>query len=242
MRVPVAGGNTRIAVYHLPCTRQSYGCLPSRYATWRRPTPWLNRSKRQSQQGWAASRGIVALALDISLFHKPPLPALTAVPAYHGLGELRSAAVAARRQLVLAAGMGMGAGMMRFTINGMEFNEARTDTTVAAGNVEEWTLTNTSPMDHPFHLHVWPMQVIEEDGQGMDTAVWQDVVNVPANRRVKVRVASKDFRGRSVYRSLVGELETSVQGCVRCPDGGSRTTLRSLPFSPVSAAPAPLST
>ena len=53
-------------------------------------------------------------------------------------------------------------GMMGFTINGREFSAARTDTTVAAGTVEEWTLTNTSPMDHPFHLHVWPMQVIEE--------------------------------------------------------------------------------
>jgi hypothetical protein len=72
--------------------------------------------------------------------------------------------------------------MMRFTINGREFNEARTDTTVAAGTVEEWTLTNASPMDHPFHLHVWPMQIIEENGQGRDTAVWQDDVNIPAKR------------------------------------------------------------
>ena len=127
--------------------------------------------------------------------------ALAAVPAQKGLGDLRSAAVAARRQIVRAAGMGMGggAGMMRVTINGREFNEARTDTTVAAGNVEEWTLINTSPMDHPFHLHVWPMQIIEENGQGTNTPIWQDVVNVPANGRVKVRVAFKDFRGRSAY-------------------------------------------
>ena len=130
-----------------------------------------------------------------------PVATLTAVPAQRGLGDLRSAAVAARRQIELAAGvgMGMGGGMMRFTINGREFNEARTDTTVAAGNVEEWTLTNTSPMDHPFHLHVWPMQIIEENGQGTNTAIWQDVVNVPANGRVKVRVAFTDFRGRSAY-------------------------------------------
>lgn len=135
----------------------------------------------------------------LATFHVSGEPAapLTPVPAYQGPADLRSSAVAARRQVVLATGMGMG--MMRFTINGREFNQARTDTTVAAGNVEEWTLTNTSPMDHPFHLHVWPMQIIEENGQGMDTAVWRDVVNVPAHGRVKVRVAFKDFRGRSVY-------------------------------------------
>jgi FtsP/CotA-like multicopper oxidase with cupredoxin domain len=58
---------------------------------------------------------------------------------------------------------------------------------------------DAGPMDHPFHLHVWPMQIIEENGHGMDIAVWQDVVNVPANGRVKIRVAVTDFRGRSIY-------------------------------------------
>ena len=126
-----------------------------------------------------------------------PVPQLPTVPIQDVPEDLRSAAVAARRRIVLAAGMGRG--MMRFTINGKEFQEARIDTRVASGSVEEWTLTNASPMDHPFHLHVWPMQIIEENGQSVDDAIWQDVVNVPANGRVKVRVAFKDFRGRSVY-------------------------------------------
>lgn len=120
------------------------------------------------------------------------------IPAHPDPGDLRGSAVAAHRQLTFAMG-GMGMGMMSFTINGRQFSEARTDTTVAAGSVEEWTLTNTSPMDHPFHLHIWPMQVIQEQGRSLDTAVWQDVVNVPANGQVKVRVAFKDFAGRSVY-------------------------------------------
>ncbi|MGM9471275.1 multicopper oxidase family protein [Pseudarthrobacter sp. YS3] len=133
-----------------------------------------------------------------------PVAPLPAVPASQGLGDLRSSAVAARRQIVLAAGMGGGmgmggAGIMRFTINGREFNSARTDITATAGDIEEWTLTNTSPMDHPFHLHVWPMQVIEQDGAAVDAVRWQDVVNIPANGRVKVRVHFRDFRGRSVF-------------------------------------------
>lgn len=60
---------------------------------------------------------------------------------------------------------------MRFSINGREFNAARTDTTVASGNVEEWTLTNTSPMDHPFNLHAWPMQITKENGKGTNEAI-----------------------------------------------------------------------
>ena len=128
--------------------------------------------------------------------------ALTSRPAP---ADLRTAAVAARRQLVLSMGAGrrgggerMG-GMMRFTINGREYSEARTDTTVAAGTVEEWTLVNTSPMDHPFHLHVWPMQLIDDNGRAVGSVVMRDVVNVPANGRATVRIAFRDFSGRSVY-------------------------------------------
>jgi FtsP/CotA-like multicopper oxidase with cupredoxin domain len=117
-------------------------------------------------------------------------------------GDLRTATAAARRQLTLAMGGGMGMGMgamMRFTIDGREYSEARTDTIVAAGSVEEWTLVNTSSMDHPFHLHVWPMQLIEDNGRVLDSVVVLDVVNVPANGRVRVRIAFRDFTGRSVY-------------------------------------------
>jgi FtsP/CotA-like multicopper oxidase with cupredoxin domain len=90
-------------------------------------------------------------------------------------------------------------GGMRFSINGCEYSEARTDTVATAGTVEEWTLVNTSPMDHPFHLHVWPMQLIEDNGQDVGAVVMRDVVNVRANGRATVRIAFRDFRGRSVY-------------------------------------------
>ena len=90
-------------------------------------------------------------------------------------------------------------GMMAFTINGRTFDPDRTDTVVAAGTVEEWTLLNPSPMDHPFHLHVWPMQVIEEAGTAQDSVTWRDVVNIPANGQVKVRISFTGVTGRSVY-------------------------------------------
>jgi len=89
--------------------------------------------------------------------------------------------------------------MMGFTIDGKSFDPARVDTAVAAGAIEEWTLRNTSPMDHPFHLHVWPMQIIEQSGQKTAAPRWQDVVNVPARSSVRVRIAFDDFTGKTVY-------------------------------------------
>lgn len=156
------------------------------------------RSPRQTdQQGTALATLRVAGSPAPSPSPLPPLPAAREPE------DLRTVAVTARRQLTLSSGggmgMGMGGAMMGFTINGREFAATRTDTTVAAGSVEEWTLTNPGPMDHPFHLHVWPMQVVEEDGRALERPEWRDVVNVPSQGRVKVRVAFKDFAGRSVY-------------------------------------------
>ena len=115
--------------------------------------------------------------------------------------DLRSATVTARRELVFAMGMGggMSGSMMNATINDRTFDAARVDTGVQFGSIEEWTLTNTSMLDHPLHLHVWPMQITEQGGQPVDSLIWQDVVNIPAGSTVKVRIAFNDFSGKTVY-------------------------------------------
>lgn len=122
--------------------------------------------------------------------------------------DLRAQPLARRRRVELSMGMGgMGFGMgggaddahMAFLIDGKQFDPGRTDQTVSVGTVEEWTLVNSSPMDHPLHLHVWPMQVLRDaDGDHADP-LWKDVVNVPANGAVTVLIAFDDFPGRSVF-------------------------------------------
>lgn len=129
---------------------------------------------------------------------------VSAIPIQTALRDLRNLAVTARRDITFAMGMdGMmmrSGAMMSFTINGQEFDGERVDITVSAGSIEEWTLRNTSSMDHPMHLHVWPMQVVGENGAAQDAAVlWRDVVNVPARGEVRVRIAFDNFKGRSVY-------------------------------------------
>lgn len=129
----------------------------------------------------------------------------SALPAQPAPRDLRGVSVAAHRTLTFAMGMGgasggMGGGMagmggMSFTVDGRPFDPARVDTRTRVGTVEEWTLANTSPMDHPVHLHVWPMQLVEAPG----APVWRDVVNVPARSSVRVRIPFEDFPGRTVY-------------------------------------------
>ena len=102
----------------------------------------------------------------------------------------------------MTGGMGMGMGGMEFGFDGRTFDPARTDQELDVGTLEEWTIRNATMMDHPFHLHVWPMQVL--DAPDVDSAGppdWRDTVIVPAGSQVTVRVAVRDFGGRTVYES-----------------------------------------
>jgi FtsP/CotA-like multicopper oxidase with cupredoxin domain len=114
------------------------------------------------------------------------------------LEDLRGLAVDAQRELVFDVGMGGGRGM-RFTIDGREFDPDRVDTEVRMGALEEWVLRNPSPMDHPFHLHVWSFQVLDAGDGPLQEPEWRDVINVPAGREVRIRVRFADFGGRTVY-------------------------------------------
>lgn len=142
---------------------------------------------------------VVLATLDVTGPAVPPLPAPPVGPAPR---DLRGEPVAATRTLTfgmdMGAGMGMGGGM-RFTIDGRSFDLDRIDHVTRIGSVEEWTLVNTSPMNHPLHLHVHPMQVVTSADGALRTPVWRDVVDVPARGRVTVRVAFDDFPGRTVY-------------------------------------------
>ena len=95
--------------------------------------------------------------------------------------------------------MGMRMARMTFGFDGREFDPDRTDQQVRAGSLEEWVIRNPTPMDHPFHLHVWPMQVVDHSGTGPREPMWRDVVNVPARGEVTVRIDFADIGGRTVY-------------------------------------------
>jgi FtsP/CotA-like multicopper oxidase with cupredoxin domain len=137
--------------------------------------------------------------------------AVTAVPAIATSAgvDLRKQTPAVRRTFTLKMpGMGSGGmgGMMnggsmegQFTINDQAFDMSVINTTVQMGTVEEWTIVNTSTMAHPFHLHVWPMQVLTVGPNAVDDVQYQDVVNVPAKNQTVVRIHFNEFPGTTVY-------------------------------------------
>jgi FtsP/CotA-like multicopper oxidase with cupredoxin domain len=135
--------------------------------------------------------------------------------------DLRGALVDHRRTITFTMGMGMGMrrGDMSFGFDGREFDHSRVDQQLSLGTVEEWTIANATPMDHPFHLHVWPMQVIEApylDPNGAPD--WRDVVIVPARGQVRIRVPVVDFGGRTVYHCHI--LDHEDQGMMAIVEAG----------------------
>jgi FtsP/CotA-like multicopper oxidase with cupredoxin domain len=102
------------------------------------------------------------------------------------------------RRIELSMAMGNG---MTFLFNGKPFDMERIDAEVKLGTVEEWELVNIDPdrMDHPFHMHVNPFQVISRNGQPEPYPAWKDTVLVKGGETVRIRIPFRDFVGKTVY-------------------------------------------
>ena len=104
----------------------------------------------------------------------------------------------ATRQFFLNHGMTPGMGMV-FLMNGKPFSADRIDVRTTLNTVEEWEILNTGIMDHPFHLHVHPFQIISRNGRPEPYPAWKDTVLVPTGESVRIRVRFSDFPGKTVY-------------------------------------------
>jgi FtsP/CotA-like multicopper oxidase with cupredoxin domain len=96
-------------------------------------------------------------------------------------------------------GMAMGGMGMGFQINGQSFEPDRINTRVRLDSTEDWLIVNDDVMDHPFHLHINPFQVISRAGRPESQRRWKDTVLVKAGEEVRIRVTFRDFTGRTVY-------------------------------------------
>lgn len=116
----------------------------------------------------------------------------------------------ATRQLVLSMGQGKG------YINGVSFAGMNATTTVdsSLGTCEVWEIVNQSGMDHPFHQHVNPCQVLSVTGGDPASAAlyankpaWKDVVNIPRGGSARLLVPVDDFDGMAMFHCHIVEHE-----------------------------------
>jgi FtsP/CotA-like multicopper oxidase with cupredoxin domain len=87
----------------------------------------------------------------------------------------------------------------QFFINGEMFSHDRVNTVVQLDTVEEWTISNDTTEQHPFHIHVNDFQVVSVNGEAYDAVSLQDTVILPPGGEVVIRMRFTDFLGKYVY-------------------------------------------
>lgn len=79
------------------------------------------------------------------------------------------------------------------------------DKPVLVGELQVWEVTNTSRMDHPFHLHGFFFQVIEENGKAPAYRAWKDTYNLTPRSRVKIAWMPDNRPGTWMYHCHIIE-------------------------------------
>jgi FtsP/CotA-like multicopper oxidase with cupredoxin domain len=86
------------------------------------------------------------------------------------------------RKVKLSVGPSLKDGMDFLVNNDVHVN----DKPVKVGELQIWEVSNTSLMDHPFHLHGFFFQVIEENGKPPEYMAWKDTVNLTPRSKIKI--------------------------------------------------------
>ncbi len=170
-------------------------------------------------------------AIVFQMKHGSDAPIATpATPsAFAPIAELPAATL--QREIKLEESMAMGGGdhgaghgssttdmAPVFSINGEVFPDV-TPLAATLETVEEWSIVNTTEMDHPFHLHGFRFQVVSVDGAAPGVVAWRDSINIPAEKTVKFRVRLEDNPGTWMFhchilehadRGMMGELEVAA--------------------------------
>jgi len=79
------------------------------------------------------------------------------------------------------------------------------DKPVNVGELQVWEVSNTSLMDHPFHLHGFFFQVIEENGKPLDYKAWKDTYNLKPKSKIKIAWIPDNRPGRWMYHCHILE-------------------------------------
>ncbi len=76
---------------------------------------------------------------------------------------------------------------------------------VHVGDLQVWDLVNETGQDHPFHLHGFFFQVVQEDGKPPPVLAWKDTVNVPRKSRTRIAWLPDDRPGEWMYHCHILE-------------------------------------
>jgi FtsP/CotA-like multicopper oxidase with cupredoxin domain len=92
-------------------------------------------------------------------------------------------------------------------IDGKHWDPDRVDQTVKLGDLEEWTIINSSSHWHPFHIHVNDFQVVGFNGEDVEALAMNDTVSLPPGTSTVIRIPFYEFDGKFVFHCHILEHE-----------------------------------
>ncbi len=111
-------------------------------------------------------------------------------------------------------------GSFEYAINGLPFPETK-PVVASSGETQVWTLTNKTKWSHPFHLHGFFFQALDEKGNPVHPLAWKDTVDVPFERSARVVVRfDEGHEGTWMYHChVLDHAEGGLMGTVHVGDG-----------------------
>jgi FtsP/CotA-like multicopper oxidase with cupredoxin domain len=79
------------------------------------------------------------------------------------------------------------------------------DEPVRVGELQVWEISNSSLMDHPFHLHGFFFQVLEENGKAAEYKAWKDTCNLKPRSTIKIAWMPDNRPGMWMYHCHIIE-------------------------------------
>ncbi|MBL7825308.1 MAG: multicopper oxidase domain-containing protein [Saprospiraceae bacterium] len=159
----------------------------------------------------------------------PTANAVTAIPSTLVANTPYSQAGAIPRSFGMTAQPMMS--MTNFFINGLKFDMETINFEAELGKTEVWTLTNSTMMAHPFHVHGLSFYVISVNGAAppLNLKGRKDVVTVPPMQgQVKIVVRFEDFADPEMpymyHCHILSHEDTGMMGQFLVTSSSSSTT------------------
>jgi bilirubin oxidase len=139
--------------------------------------------------------------LDINVGSTGVSPILTIPSSLASFTPLLESSANITRDLTFTSAGAMGDLNGPFLINNAGFDMATINYTVPLDNIEIWSLTNQTPIAHPFHIHDVQFFILDINGNAppLELQGYNDVVLVPGgNGTVRFIAEFKDYANDSI--------------------------------------------
>ena len=147
------------------------------------------------------ARTILDLVSERARVKPLPIPRVVSSEQAGLIREILNDRVARHRQMTFSSEDPLPQDFNGFKINEKLYNPQIVNERVKVGTTEEWLLRNTTPEDHPFHIHTNHFIVEKVNGKRVAIHGFEDTVQIP--RQINGKAGTVLIRQR--YRTFTGE-------------------------------------